>query len=282
MSKTPYKYKPLYQIVNQSMFNQQVVTIPPSLVKDFEAGQHIFPNKPRSIKIKWGNVEYDAKLRNQSRKGSRSYYQIRWEKDFAKVINETFVQSYVFWIISKEYSKGHHKNLSEPKESLIFQPINSREILCRVYIKIDNDQNPLLEKLIKENVFGWLFNKKNESIITYSSPWLKLTDFTPELGETAHVIYYLAHTKEKLLYVGKAKNFDGRIRPDLGKEHQGMPAGWDKFRYDIIKPAYAPFLERIEDHTIRVLASILRNNKNYSSLEVDNNYTLVNKRIEKL
>lgn len=53
------------------------------------------------------------------------------------------------------------------------------------------------------------------------------------------------------------------------------------FRYDVIKPEFAPLLERIEDHTIRYIAGILDNSKNLSSLNVGS-YKLVNKQWKSL
>ena len=60
-----------------------------------------------------------------------------------------------------------------------------------------------------------------------------------------------------------------------------MNAGWDVFRYDIIKPEYSNILDKIEDHTIRAFASILKNKKNYPSLELSS-YKLVNSNWRKL
>lgn len=60
-----------------------------------------------------------------------------------------------------------------------------------------------------------------------------------------------------------------------------MPGDWDLFKYDIIRPEFANILERIEDHTIRTVASIIQNNKNYSSLKLGD-YVLVNDKWKKL
>jgi len=70
-----------------------------------------------------------------------------------------------------------------------------------------------------------------------------------------------------------------RVKP--GQRHQRMPLGWNKFKYDIIKPEYANLLERIEDHTIRSFAAILQNRQGYPSLEIGD-YTLVNANWKKL
>ena len=60
-----------------------------------------------------------------------------------------------------------------------------------------------------------------------------------------------------------------------------MLGDWDKFKYDIIRPEFSHILERIEDHTIRTVASILKNKKNYSSLNIGD-YRLVNNTWKKL
>ena len=60
------------------MFNQQVITIPPELQKDFDAGKHIPPGKSRTVKIIWDKVHYDATLGYRVRKVSKPYYQIQW------------------------------------------------------------------------------------------------------------------------------------------------------------------------------------------------------------
>ncbi len=50
---------------------------------------------------------------------------------------------------------------------------------------------------------------------------------------------------------------------------------------DIIRPEFANILERIEDHTIRTIASILKNDNNYPSLGVGE-YRLANIKWKKI
>jgi hypothetical protein len=94
-----------------------------------------------------------------------------------------------------------------------------------------------------------------------------------------NVIYYLANTKRKKLYIGKAENFGRRVVP--GRKHQEMDGDWDKFKYDIVRPEFAKIIKRIEDHTIRTTASFLSNSSNYSTLSLSD-YKLVNKNWKKL
>ena len=60
-----------------------------------------------------------------------------------------------------------------------------------------------------------------------------------------------------------------------------MEGDWDLFKYDIIRPEFSNILERIEDHTIRSFAAVLKNQKNYPSINISN-FTLVNSNWKKL
>lgn len=130
--------------------------------------------------------------------------------------------------------------------------------------------------MARENVFGWFFDVgKNRYIISKSERWKNVKHFNKHRN-ALNVIYYLAHTRKKLLYIGKARVLGNRVVP--GRRHQGMPGDWDKFRYDIVKPEYANFISEIENHTIRAFASVLRNKANYHGLNIGG-YELVNRNL---
>jgi len=203
-----------------------------------------------------------------------------------KKIRKTFIQSYVILKSQKELfdiekEKGEHfrtQLLGGQQEVLILQPLNFKQIEFEVFIRIDNGWNKLFERLAEENVFGWLFEKKKEYLISRSTNWIHVREFQKH-ANAVNVIYYLANTKKKLLYIGKAEVLGKRVNP--GRDHQDMPGDWNKFRYDIVKSEYSTILDKIEDHTIRSFASILKNNKNYPSLEIGS-YVLVNSNWKKL
>ena len=164
------------------------------------------------------------------------------------------------------------------QEVLTVQPIDSETVKFSVFIRIENEWNALFQRLADENVFAWMFDKERKYLISRSTDWISRKDF----GKHKHannVIHYLAHTKKKLLYIGKAESLGTRVRP--GQKHQEMLEDWDLFRYDVIKPEFSNILERIEDHTIRAFASILRKDKNYSSLNLTP-FKLVNRKWDKL
>ena len=132
---------------------------------------------------------------------------------------------------------------------------------------------------MSENAFGHIFEKSDtEHLIQKSTSWINVKDFAKHKS-AINVIYYLANSQAKILYIGKADILGNRVRP--GRKHQNMSADWDIFKYDIVRPEYANLLKRIEDHTIRTIASILKNEESYSTLGFSN-YTLVNKQWKKL
>jgi len=281
-------YKPYYKKIDRSMMDWGF-TIPKDHIKDFLAGKKIALGSSREVFLIWDKKKYPVKLCFVNRKKYNPVYQIRWDnnKEFLKKLRRTFIQSYVnlksqkeLFDITKKTKKYFRTQLEGgEQEVMIFHPINEREIKCKVFIKIKNKWNTLFQRLADENVFGWIFEKSDRKyLIQRSTNWIKVKDFNKHKN-AVNVIYYLVNSKKKLIYIGKAEILGKRVKP--GKQHQNMPGDWDLFRYDIVKPEFSNILERIEDHTIRSFASILKNNKDYPSLNISN-FKLVNSNWKKL
>lgn len=263
------------------------LTIPQDFIKDFEAGVPVKLGTSRSIEILWEKKKYNAKLNHVNRKNAKPVFQIRWDSnnELLNKIRKTFIQSYVvlksqkeLFDKSKKERKHFRTNLTgEQQEVLRIKPLDEKQIRFDVFIRVENEWNDLFVRLAEENVFGWVFDKSKKYLISKSTNWIKAKDFI-EHANTVNVIYYLANTQKKTLYIGKAENLGKRVKP--GRKHMNMDGDWDRFKYDIVYPEYANILERIEDHTIRSFASILKNNKKYSSLELSD-YKLVNKNWKK-
>jgi len=260
-------------------------TIPKYYAKDFEAGSLVKAGTSRKIQLIWDNKKYDVKLCHVKRTNYPSVYQMRWDNntEFLNKLRKTFIQSYIIlksqkelFDVKKEGSK--HFRTKEHQEAMLFYPIDSKTIKAEVFIKIENEWNTLFRRLTEENVFGWLFSKDKKYLISRSTNWMKVKEFKKHIN-AINVIYYLANTKKKLLYIGKANTLGKRVKS--GRDHQNMSGDWDLFKYDIIKPEFSNILERIEDHTIRTIASILRNSKKYPSLGLEG-YKLVNLNWKKL
>ena len=224
-----------------------------------------------------------------NRKNYSNVYQLRWDnnKEFLYKLRQSFIQSYVIIKSKKElFDKGNVENKhfrtklsGGQQEVVIFKPISKTEIKVKEFIVIENEWNTLFQRLVKENVFNWIFDKKEKSyLIQKSTEWFNVKEYSKHKNAT-NVIYYLANSKKKLLYIGKADAFWKRVKP--GRKHQNMPGDWDLFKYDIVRTEFSNILEKLEDHTIRTIASLINTNKQYSSLNLSS-FTLVNDQWKKL
>ena len=277
----------LYKKVDRALLKWGTV-IPKKLVKYFEGKTKIKPGKgnARDVKVLLNRKEYSAKIRYVKRSNGGSYYYLRWDfdRDLLNKLREIFIQSYVITenqrrlnnLKKKEGHKFRSYLRGGQQEVLEITSMNTRTIKLIPFIVIENDWSDLFKELARENVFGWFFDINNDRhLISKSEKWRRVRDFDNHRN-AVNVIYYLAHTRKKLLYIGKARILGKRVIP--GEKHQDMPGDWDKFRYDIIKPEYSKFLGEIEDHTIRSFASILKNRGHYRGLNIGD-YELVNRSI---
>jgi hypothetical protein len=280
--------KTYYKKVDRSMMDWGM-TIPKDHINDFLCGKNLKLGTSREIYLVWDKKKYVGKICHVNRRTASPVYQIRWDtsRDFLYKLRKSFIQSYVILKSQKELfdnnnveEKYFRTNLEGGQQEVImFTPNSKGELEIGVFIKIENEWNALFERLVDENVFGWIFDKSDkEYLIQKSTSWIKVKDFSTHKN-AVNVIYYLANTKKKLLYIGKADDLSKRVRP--GRKHQEMQGDWDIFKYDVIRPEFANLLERIEDHTIRTVASVLRNSKGYSSLDITA-YTIVNAKWKKL
>jgi len=256
------------------------VTIPRSYEKGFFCER---VKTSRKIQIIWGNKTYPAILWHAKRK-KYPVYQLRWDNriDLLTRLRITFIQSYVILESQKELhqvQKAQKQFRSRlpggQQEVLIIKPLSPKKIKFETFIKIESPLNSLFERFVKENVFGWLFPKEKEYLITKSTSWISIKELRKHI-EATNVIYFLADTKKKEFYIGSARRLGDRVIPGR-KEIKG----WNRFRYDIIKPDFSKLLRRIEFHTIRTVASLLRNQQNFSTLGLDR-YKLKNKNWEKV
>jgi hypothetical protein len=274
--------KPYFKKIDRSFFKYGLI-IPIEYEEDFLFKTPIPAGSSRDLKIRIFRKDYSVKLYHVNRSASRNVYQLRWDmnRDLCDVLRDTFVNSFVILQSQKEKhetggengKKFRTKLLAGQQEVLSLRPVSATLIEAEPFIQIETEWSTLFRRLVAANVFESLFTKDTQHLVEKTTSWMSVKEF-PKHKEQVSVIYYLAHTEKKLLYIGKANKLGERVAP--GRGHQGMDGDWDKFKYDVIKPEFGHLLERIEDHTIRSVASILRNSKDFPTLGVGS-YTLVNK-----
>ena len=118
-----------------------------------------------------------------------------------------------------------------------------------------------------------VLNKKDFRI--HKQDWKPKEQLETELG-SLNVIYTLCDRKNKLIYVGEAKD----LRKRLKQKYPSIP-GWTHYRYDALPKGVSDAVRvSLERMTIRSYASLFKNKSKVDSLEVSN-YSLANDKIDK-
>lgn len=230
-------------------------------IPDFEAGDRLEPGSRRVVKLKWDSGIYRGLLYNkrQSKRKRGFVYQLIWEsdRDLLKRLRKTYVRTFVATSTQKEEAlrvgkKKTRTALRSAMEVLVITPKSRDEIELKTFYRVQDHWTPFLEKLMESNVFPWRLwgERQKEYLYQRNSTWHDLEDLSDHMdGEM--VIYYLADTNKKEIYVGKANRLGDRVKPGRAE----IP-GWNKFRYDVVRPQYSHLLGRIEENAIRTFASI--------------------------
>jgi hypothetical protein len=135
---------------------------------------------------------------------------------------------------------------------------------------------PMFPKLFSELIDAPALQSLEDRIADKSrirkSAWLDRARLESQIG-ARNVIYTLADTTNQLIYIGKATDLVARLQ----QEHPTIPT-WDKFRYEIPPSLYETELEEVEQMAIGLIASLLDNGSDFSSLGMLE-FRLVNRKI---
>ena len=256
-----------YLKINRSCFDSGF-TIPKEYEECFIQNLKIQVSKSREIKLIFKNKEYEADIRNASRKKGKPYYTLRFRDEFKKILKKEFIYSYV------RYEDDFQKDIKNKyyNEVLKIKAINPFKFQLEVFIKKETEFKHLFSKLIEEDFFSWLKPDEKDTLIVSTSNWVNISDLTKH-KDRQNVIYYLIDEKKNEIYIGSADILGNRVKPN----RKEIP-GWTKFRYDIIKPEYKHLKQRIENQIINAFAMMLNSNIKYKKpFIITTDYKLVNK-----
>lgn len=268
--------KDYYKKVDKSLFKDGF-TLPQEMIESFCFGEPLAVGSRRPVSLVWGQQRYEAKLVH-TKSGNRTVYQMRWDANRAlnTALKKEFIQSYVA-IESQKYdytseNKYHiTKLLGGSQEVLIFKPVDKQTVKLETFIKIQTPYDSFFKRMVDENVFGWLSAiEKKDDVIQKQTRWHGISDLRKH-QDAQFVIYYLLDEAAKQLYIGSATTLGSRVKPN----RREIP-GWNKFRYDIIRPEYHGKLRVMEYYAIMSYARLFNNAGGLTTLGICD-YTLVNR-----
>ena len=239
-------------------------------------------NLIQDITIKINNKSYPAKVRmariNNKGKGKgrsdtvypeRNVVQIMYQnsQETQKALRKLFIYSYATTL-----EKGSKPKL---KETLEFVHVKDNQFRVKPISKQESDFDPILRFMEDKNLFAFWkqeVSDKEKIFLDFSKKWISV-DKAKDYALRTNCIYLLYDSSKKEIYIGKANEFGKRVKKGQGRI--GLSKDWDKFMYFELNPTYQVLLEQIESFSIRLVASILKNNFKIKELQ-DDRIKLVN------
>ncbi len=235
------------------------------------------------VKIRFNKVEYEGwvTVAKEGRESSPAY-RLWFSEELTHELKNTYIMSFVRDIENRlRISNGTAE--SEIEDEIPFWEFldieydrSQRTFHFRAYytqkpefselFKRFIDSSPILHKIDDE------LNKKPPFRI-YKTDWKKREEVELELG-ARNVLYTLVDTKNKLVYIGEARDLGSRLR----QPHPSIP-NWDYFRYDILPDEISEHRRVLERMLIREFAQLLENDVGVKTLRISS-YRITNDRID--
>lgn len=270
--------------VDKSLFEHSGTTIPnwacdmwelPSLFSEVSSRK----DPKAEVAVKFDGNKYKGWVTTAKHGRSSPAYRLWFEEELSLRLKRTFVMSYM---------RSLETDLSRLRVDEIEKKIPFWEFLD---IEFDSSQRNFIfvAYFIQEPSFPTLFNRLigSPSVariddevrgITghriYKQDWKPREELELAIGAT-NVLYMLADTKAKLLYIGEAKDLVRRLTQNHPKIQN-----WNQFRYDVL-PASLEFVRvPLERMLIRGFAALLENKGDVNPLLISD-FKLANDKIDK-
>jgi len=151
-----------------------------------------------------------------------------------------------------------------------------REFIFESYYRQEPSFPHLFNRLVGSPAIAAIDNEiheKDQNRII-EQDWKSRSELDFEIG-ASNVIYMLADSNNKLLYVGESKDLIKR----LSQKYPTIPH-WDKFRYDVLPTSLEKYRVTIERMMIRSFATLFSNKKGIENLDIST-WQLANEKIDK-
>jgi hypothetical protein len=269
--------------VDKSLFEYKGTTIP-TWACDMWGIQSQFKkvtskkDKNADVVIRFGKKEYPGWVTIATKKRKTPAYRLWFNEDLSTELKHEYVMSYM-----RMLEQGLNQESVDIEDEIPFWEFldieyarNIREFTFVAYYRQKPSFPNLFDRLIGSptiaSIDDEIQNKDKNRI--HKQDWKDRSELPFELG-AENVIYVLADTEHKFLYVGEAKNLVKR----LSKRYSVIPH-WNMYRYDVLPKSLGPFRVTLERMLIRSFATLFESKKGHSSLNITG-WKLANEKIDK-
>tara|TARA_Y100000590_G_C15535156_1_gene944730 strand:+ start:210 stop:1025 length:816 start_codon:yes stop_codon:yes gene_type:complete len=270
------------------LFRNKVTAIPRWIANKWELEKY-FPDvdgrssqkdSSANTKIIFQKNDYNGFITSTFPKNrANKVHRLWFEDELIQQLKNVFVMSYM-----RDIESGLRGNVGDIEKEIPFwefldiefNPIKEHFILTAHY-----KQEPTFPELFKnlaespalKIIEDEILNKKEFRI--HKQNWKTKDKLETEIG-ALNAIYTLLDKKNKLIYIGEAKD----LRKRLKQRYPSIP-NWTHYRYDALpKHVTQEVRVQIERMIIRSYASLLKSKSKVKSIEISN-YKLTNDRIDK-
>ncbi len=257
--------------VDRSLFEYKGTTLP-GWACDMWGIQSQFKNisSKKDINSKviiwFGNIEYCGWVTVAKKKRATPAYRLWFTEELSLALKNEYVMSYM-----RMLEQSLSPNSIDIESEIPFWEFidieyatNVREFTFVAYYRQKPSFPQLFRRLIGSPSIALIddeLNEKDKNRI-HKQDWKERSELPYEIG-AENVIYVLADTERKLLYVGEAKNLVKR----LSQKYTVIPH-WNMFRYDVLPQSLEPFRVTLERMLFRSYATLFGNKKSIPSLEL--------------
>ena len=231
-----------------------------------------------NVNIKFGKSSFHGWVTVAKKGRSSPAYRLWFGESLSMELKHEFVMSYMRSLESDlNIDKVDIEDLIPFWEFLdIEYSRDDREFSFVAYYRQKSSFPNLFDRLVGSPAIAVIDNEihNKEQNRIFKQDWKNRTDLVFEIGAN-NVIYMLADTKNKLLYVGEARDLIKR----LSQKYSVIPH-WDKFRYNVLPLYLEKYRVTLERMLIRDMATVLSNTKGINSLGISK-WKLANEKVDK-
>jgi hypothetical protein len=269
--------------VDSSLFEYKGTTIPAwacqmwGIQEQFHASRSSL-GADAKVTLSFEGKDYSGTVTIAAKGRKTPAYRLWFGDDLAAAIKDVFLMSYM---------RDIEARLRKDKKMLVEDEIPFWEFLDieydrtkrRFLLAAHYRQKPTFSELFKRLVGSPALHAIDDELTKKPKHRIHKQEWKPrKLLEKEiradNVLYMLVDTKNRLFYVGQARNLVKRL---LGS-HPSIP-DWDFYRYSALPPVLMPHLESLERMLIRDMASIFQNRKGIQTRALSD-YICVNDRID--
>jgi hypothetical protein len=207
-------------------------------------------------------------------------YRLYFDRNLADALADKYVMTFMRVIESELSADKNHRQVEQDISFWEFLDIEfnskSKTFIFTPYFTVKPEFPNLFSRLVGSAPFKTIASEliQHKCTVIHKQHWKRRAEYKFEIG-AKNVVYMLLDSKEKLIYVGEAKELKKRFdsgHPDI--------RNWDFYKYNVLPSELSDYRLIIERMVIRDMASLLENKQDIPFIKISD-FKLANRKIDR-